>query len=689
MTRILIADDISENLYLLTSLLEGHGYEVVAAANGAEALALAQSAPPELIVTDILMPVMDGFELCRRWKQDERLKRVPFVFYTASYTDQKDERLAISLGADRFVVKPQQPEVLLQLVSEVLAEAGGKRPAVPSKPLGEEMEVLRQHNEALFRKLERKMLQLQGDIAERKNTEMALQESERKYRELVEHANSIILRWTSDGRIIFLNEFGQRAFGYTQAEIVGRHVVGTIVPETEATGRDLRPLIEEICADPQKFERSVNENVRRSGERFWVDWTNKVVFDEQGRIREILSIGSDITERRRILEALRERESQLALILNNVSDVIFAIAVEPDDGFRFTSVNHRFLETTGLREGQVVGALVRDVIPEPGRTIALGKYHGAIINRGPTRWEEVSEYPAGTKIGQVTVVPVFDDRGACTQLVGMVHDITDRKQAEEQVRALNEELRRHAEDLEERIRARTAQLAARNQELKDFAYTVSHDLKAPLRGIAGYASELDRRHRAGLSERALFCLAQILTAVGNLDRLIEDLLHYSRLDAETPSLTDVDLRDMVDSILSDRELAITEQHVEVTLDVPSITLRTWERGLGQVLANLIDNAIKYSRKSDPPRLRIAAAALDDAWRLTVSDNGIGFDMKYHDRIFGLFNRLVRMEEYEGTGAGLAIVRKVLDKQGGRIWAESEPGQGATFFVEIPRPRDAE
>jgi light-regulated signal transduction histidine kinase (bacteriophytochrome) len=271
-------------------------------------------------------------------------------------------------------------------------------------------------------------------------------------------------------------------------------------------------------------------------------------------------------------------------------------------------------------------------------------------------------------------------------LDGFVRE-AQRRQAEENLQKLNLEL-------EQRVRQRTAelnssneQLRAKNSELKGFAYTVSHDLKAPLRGIAGYGNELDRKHRAGLSERAHFCLTQILTATSNLDQLIEDLLRYSRLDAETPSLTEVNLRNIVDGILRDRQLAITELHVEVTVDIPFATLRTWERGLVQVLTNLIDNAMKYSRKANPPRLRIAAASLDDAWRLTVNDNGIGFDMKYHDRIFGLFNRLVRMEDFEGTGAGLAIAKRVVDKVGGRLWAESAIEAGATFFVDIPKPSE--
>lgn len=279
------------------------------------------------------------------------------------------------------------------------------------------------------------------------------------------------------------------------------------------------------------------------------------------------------------------------------------------------------------------------------------------------------------------------------------------RQRDEELQRLNRELSEtniglvaiytELEDKTRQVEQAEQVLRLRNADLKGFAHTISHDLKVPLRGIAGYTSELERKHQAGLSERARFCLSQISTATRNLDHLIDGLLLFARLDAATPSFAKVNLRRLVAAILDDRHLLIAEQGVDVTVTIPDITLETWESGLQQVLSNLIDNALKFSGKARPPRIEIRAEETEvndvnevtgQALRLVVSDNGMGFDMKYAERIFGLFNRLVSAEEIEGSGAGLAIVKKVVDKLGGSIRAESQPGQGATFYVDLPAYR---
>jgi signal transduction histidine kinase len=195
MTRILIADDLASNIYLLESLLKGNGFEVTSAKNGAEALAAAKKDPPGLIITDILMPVMDGFELCRQWKADERLRAIPFIFYTATYTDPRDEEFAHSLGAERFIVKPQKPEVLVQEVRTVLEESRVRESREPVQPPVNDQKNLQEYNEVLFRKLEKKVMQLETEIAVRKTAEAQreamIRELEQKNAELVRFTDTV------------------------------------------------------------------------------------------------------------------------------------------------------------------------------------------------------------------------------------------------------------------------------------------------------------------------------------------------------------------------------------------------------------------------------------------------------------------------------------------------------------------
>lgn len=174
MTTILIVDDNFQNLYMLETIIKSSGYEVISAKNGAEALDLGRETPPDLVISDILMPVMDGFELCRRWKADDKLKHIPFIIYTGTYTEPKDEQLALRLGAERFIIKPQDPEVLVQIIHAILAEYSKREIVSQEKPLGEEMETLSNYNEVLFHKLEKKVLQLESEITYRKKAQQSL-----------------------------------------------------------------------------------------------------------------------------------------------------------------------------------------------------------------------------------------------------------------------------------------------------------------------------------------------------------------------------------------------------------------------------------------------------------------------------------------------------------------------------------
>ncbi|CAN5139701.1 hypothetical protein BH11PSE11_BH11PSE11_05510 [soil metagenome] len=260
-------------------------------------------------------------------------------------------------------------------------------------------------------------------------------------------------------------------------------------------------------------------------------------------------------------------------------------------------------------------------------------------------------------------------------ILGVIRDITAAKHAEEEIRTLNAEL-------EQRVAERTAQLEAANKELEAFSYSVSHDLKAPLRGIDGYSQLLEADYGESMGEEARVFLHNIRHGAAQMHELIEDLLAYSRMERRSLENTSLDLAACVNAIVVGYTQALEERRVVLHLDVPALTVHVDRDGLAIVLRNLFDNALKFSRDSNPPTIEIGARKEGGKVTLWVRDNGIGFDMKFHDRIFEIFSRLQRSEDYPGTGVGLALVRRAMLRMGGRVWAESAKGQGSTFFLEM-------
>ncbi len=287
---------------------------------------------------------------------------------------------------------------------------------------------------------------------------------------------------------------------------------------------------------------------------------------------------------------------------------------------------------------------------------------------------------------------------------------------------LHRQIQQHAAELEERVAKRTAELEERsaeteklnqamlamledlqtanaryvrvtqklqkaNRELETFTHSVSHDLKAPLRGIDGYSRLLLADYADKLDEDGQYFLRTIRAATIQMNQLIDDLLTYSRLEQRATQNEATRLREFVDTILQHHLDDIQTAGGEVSNTVPDITISTDPMGLEMAIRNVLTNALKFARKDSPPRIEISGHETENGCIITVKDNGIGFDMKFHDRIFGIFQRLHRSEDYPGTGVGLAIVRKAMTRLGGRVWAESSPGEGATFFLEIPRWRD--
>lgn len=502
------------------------------------------------------------------------------------------------------------------------------------------------------------LLELKRNVQERRLLD------ERHHLVLESVANAIVMV-DSEDRIALVNAQAEKMFGYGRNELIGESI-DRLVPEPLRTRRAAQRQALR-CGEAAGASGFDSFGLRKDG----TDVATEIRLTRliAGSTAFVLESLSDVSRRKRIEARLSEVQTLHRAIVDNAGCAIISTA---PDGL-ITSFNPAARRMFGYAAEEVIGLRKPDFIldsvdltpsdspPSGSRTFAPGfdiSVQGDCDAR-PSECEWTCVRKDGSRVPVLlSVSALHDDAGLGAGFLGLAIDISERKRIEDLLRA-------------------------KNEDLKTFAYTVSHDLKAPLRGISGYAQELERRHQEGLSERARFCIAQIITASRNLDQLIEDLLNYSRFVSEKPQSDEVRLCDLVERILRDRSLALSEQRVQLDVQVPHLVLRTWERGLHQALSNLIDNALKYSRHATPPRLAIQAEPLDGVCRISVADNGIGFDMKYHDRIFGLFNRLVRTTEFEGTGAGLAIVAKLVDKLGGSIRAQSSPGQGATFVLELP------
>jgi two-component system cell cycle sensor histidine kinase/response regulator CckA len=312
MTMILLVDDNKQNRYMLEVLLKAHGYEVALADQGAEALALAEKHPPDLIITDILMPVMDGFSLCRKWKADDRLKHIPFIFYTATYTDPQDERFALSLGAERFIIKPQQPEVLVQVVQDLLQEMQKRTLVSAEKPLGDEMEFFRRHNEVLFPKLEQKMIELENAnqrleriVDERRHAEEALQKEKALNDLIIDSLPGVFYICDEQGRLVRWNNNEKEVTGYSIDELMQMNVLQLFQGDRDLVANKIREVFETGRA---YVEASI---VTKGGTSIPFLLTGlRMVTDGK---KFIVGVGIDISERKHLEEQLRQAHKMEAV----------------------------------------------------------------------------------------------------------------------------------------------------------------------------------------------------------------------------------------------------------------------------------------------------------------------------------------------------------------------------------------
>ena len=410
------------------------------------------------------------------------------------------------------------------------------------------------------------------DISERKRAQDRLAESERRYRELVEHANSIILRWNADGRITLLNEYGQRFFGFSADEILGRHVIGTIVPTTESGGRDLRRLIEDICSAPESYEQSVNENMLRNGDRVWIAWTNRIIRDAEGRLVEFLSIGTDITARRRAEEAQRASEARYRTLFEYAPDGI--LIADPES--RYLDANPSICRMLGYARHELIGKLPVDILP-PAELRRVAGTLSEIRDEGAHN----QEWTFLRKDGSTFPADVIAAGTPDGNLIAVVRDVTERKAADA------EREKRHRAEAADRIKSA-------------FLATMSHELRTPLNSIIGFTGIMLQGLAGPVNPEQHKQLDMVRRSARHLLALVNDVLDISKIEAgqldvaREPFDLGRSVAKVVASVAPQAEAKGLALVSEVAADLG--TILGDERRVGEILLNLLGNPIKFTQR---------------------------------------------------------------------------------------------
>ncbi|HMW55028.1 MAG TPA: PAS domain S-box protein [Accumulibacter sp.] len=544
-----------------------------------------------------------------------------------------------------------------------------------------------------------KMIGTIRDITASKQADRALLESEHKYRELVENANIIIVRLNSQGMIIFINEFGLEFFGYSEEELLGQHVVGTIVPPFADDGTDLRAIVQDLVLDPGQFTHHSNENMCRNGKRVWIAWTNKAICDAQGQVQEIFSVGLDITERRRAEAALRESEERFAKAFH-LSPA--PMGISEIESSRFIDVNVKFERMLDYGREELIGNTAKElgvwVDPEARERMIAQLCRDGFFPETPmrfrTRTGDVREalYAAETlRLGDERV------------LLSLIFDVTERKRAEE-------ELQRHRDHLEELVAERTTELRramtqlVQSEKLAALGHLVAgvaHELSTPLGNtrlvaslFAGQLRDIADAFATGTLRRSQMdeFLGQGREAVVLLERnsaRAADLIgHFKQVavDQSSARRRSFDLGQLVEEMLVTLRLTFKHTRHRIDVDIPAgLVMDSYPGPLEQVITNLVTNSLVHGFEGiDEGRIELQAQALGEQ-QLVIRylDNGVGIATETLNRIFEPFFT-TRLGQ-GGSGLGLYIVYNLVTGiLGGTVEVASSPGHGVGITLMLPR-----
>lgn len=580
-----------------------------------EFLAALEQRDFDIILSDFRMPGFDGDAALKAAL--DRCPDIPFIMVTGEIGEERAVE-TLQRGATDYVIKDRLFR-LVPAIQRALREAENNR--------------------------------------RRRDAEAAAQRAHQATTETLESIQDAFFALDENWQFTYVNRKAEALWNRSREELMGRAL-------TEAFPRAVDTPFHQMLTRAMCQRLVVHEEVFSLILEHWIDAT---AYPTEGN--GISVYFRDITDRKRV-------EEQLLLLSRAVEQSPASIVITGVEG-NIEYVNNKFVQLTGYSREQAVGQnprilksgeRPREEYAQMWKTLlAGGEWRGEFHNKkknGELYWEYAS------------ISAVRNKEGKVQHFLAIKEDITARKNAEAEIKRLNEEL-------EERVQGRTQELRKANRELESFSYSVSHDLKAPLRVITGFADLLHKDGSGNLTEKQRAHLELILKNTEHMNQLITSLLVFSRIARQVPQHIPVDVDALVRIVLEQQRQATGFQAPQVDVQpLPSAVADPVL--LRQVFANLISNAFKFTRAAPGSRIEIGGEVKGEENLYFVRDNGVGFPSAKAGRLFQVFQRLHGQNEFEGTGIGLANVRKIVERHGGRVWAEGEEGKGATFFFTLPK-----
>ena len=509
-----------------------------------------------------------------------------------------------------------------------------------------------------------KILGIIRDITERKRAEETLREREEQLRLYAENSPAAIAMLDREMKYLVVSRRWMKGFRLGKESVVGRcHY--EVFPEIPQRWKE----IHQRCLAGASEKSEEEPFYRLDGTVDWVRWEIQPWRKADGTIGGIVIFTEDISERKRAEDALRESEKQFRTMIDAIPQLAWTAQA---DGSIFW-YNQRWYDYTGTTPEEMEGSGSHRVHDPHYLPEVLARWKASLTDGKPFEME----FPLRAADGHygwflTRVYPIKDAEGRVVRWFGTNTDVSQKRKIDEEIRLLNT-------NLELRVAARTTELEAANKELEAFSYSVSHDLRAPLRAMDGFSQALLEDYGPLLPDEGRRYLKTIRGGAQRMGMLIDDLLTFSRLGRAPMKKREVNTEKLVRNVVDDLEL----EGRPVEMRIGTLPACQGDPALlNQVWVNLLSNALKYSRHRQPAIIEIGSKREQEETLYYVRDNGAGFDMRYAHKLFGVFQRLHRAEEFEGTGVGLAIVQRVVQRHGGRIWAEAEVDRGATFYFTL-------